>query len=211
MIRCGYHAVLHRQFLVQAKRTQTSKTGELSLKTFGAVAGRNTLTKGEKGFSLLELLVAVAIVGVIAPVIHQLFLVPIHTQARALNFQKAELTASLYALKSSKDGELLEEVPDGCGVELEDEEMDVHTIECSFGIGKAKAKAKSNIFLQKVSLFADNFTDTNSDGYEDATGFPTHYDECYSGWKGNAGSSFKDASCELGGQYLIPLYKSLYE
>ena len=53
--------------------------------------------------------------------------------------------------------------------------------------------------------------DLDEDGYEDTTGLPTHYDECYSGFKGNAGSSFKDASCELGGKYLIPMFKEIYQ
>ena len=168
------------------------------------------MTKKERGFSLVELLVIIVIIGIIIPVVHHIFMIPFITQAKAINFQEADLTASLYALKSSKDGQLLEEVPDGCTVEVEDEVLDVHIIECYSGFGQTRAWAKGNIYLQKINLFAGDFVDDDADGYEDVTGLPTHYDECYSGFKGNAGSSFKDASCELGGKYLIPLFSKIY-
>jgi type II secretory pathway pseudopilin PulG len=173
------------------------------------------LIKQERGFTLVEVLLIVVIAGIITPMVYRLFMVPFITQAKAINFQEAELTASLYALRSSKGGELLEEVPNDCVVEVEDKEFGVHTIECFSGFGQTKAKAKSNIFLQNVNLFTGDFEDTNGDGYEDVTGLPTHYDECYSGWKGaegtKAGSSggFK-TSCELGGMYLIPMFSELY-
>jgi len=51
------------------------------------------------------------------------------------------------------------------------------------------------------------YTDLNSDGFEDKTGLPTHYDECYSGWKGDG---FKHQACDLGGPYVIPMYSDLY-
>jgi Tfp pilus assembly protein PilE len=177
--------------------------------------GRSILVKQEKGFTLIEVLLIVVIAGIITPMVYRLFMVPIITQAKAINFQEAELTSSLYALKSSKDGKLLEEVPNDCVVEVKDEELDIHTIECSVGFGQTKSRAKTNIFLQKMSLFSGDFEDANKDGYEDTTGLPTHYDECYSGWKGaegtKAGSSggFK-TSCELGGMYLIPMFSELY-
>ena len=53
-----------------------------------------------------------------------------------------------------------------------------------------------------------NYQDTNRDGFEDVTGLPTHYDQCYAGWKG---SSFKTTACELGGQFVIPMYSDIYE
>lgn len=165
----------------------------------------------QNGFTIVGAIAVAAILAVITPMVYRISIVPSTTQARALNFQKADLKAKLYALRSTKDGELVEEVPDGCTVKSEDEQLKVYSIECIEGnISQVEARAKSNIYLEKISLFAGDFIDVNSDGYEDTTGLPTHYDECYSGWKGNSGSSFKDASCELGGQYVIPMYSSLY-
>lgn len=51
-------------------------------------------------------------------------------------------------------------------------------------------------------------SDDDLDGFDDVTGLPTHYWECYSGWKGN--DSVKN-NCELGGSLVIPAYAHLYE
>jgi hypothetical protein len=51
------------------------------------------------------------------------------------------------------------------------------------------------------------FTDDDNDGFEDVTGLPTHYDQCYSGWKGDG---FKESTCTLGGEFVIPMYADLY-
>jgi len=51
------------------------------------------------------------------------------------------------------------------------------------------------------------FTDKDGDGFEDITGLPTHYDQCYAGWKGDG---YKHANCILGGEYVIPMYADLY-
>ena len=50
-------------------------------------------------------------------------------------------------------------------------------------------------------------TDIDADGFDDTTGLPTHYWECYSGWKGVG--SIKN-NCDLGGPYVIPAYAHLY-
>lgn len=165
----------------------------------------------KNGYTIVGALVSALLLGISAPMIYTVAVVPSTTQAKASNFQKADLKANLYALQSSKQGQLIEPVPDGCTVQTEDYQLNVHSIECIEGnISQVKSKSKTNIYLNKVITFSDDFTDNNSDGYEDTTGLPTHYDECYSGWKGNSGSSFKDASCELGGQYVIPMFSSLY-
>ena len=51
------------------------------------------------------------------------------------------------------------------------------------------------------------YTDNDLDGFEDKTGLPTHYDQCYAGWKGDG---YKHTNCTLGGQYVIPMYANLY-
>ena len=50
------------------------------------------------------------------------------------------------------------------------------------------------------------YIDADGNGFEDVTGLPTHYDQCYSGWKGDGWKR----NCTLGGQYVIPMYLDLY-
>ena len=50
------------------------------------------------------------------------------------------------------------------------------------------------------------YIDADGNGFEDVTGLPTHYDQCYSGWKGDGWKR----NCTLGGQYVIPMYQDLY-
>ena len=54
------------------------------------------------------------------------------------------------------------------------------------------------------------YSDRDGNGFEDVTGLPTHYDQCYNGWKGN-GYNDRKSGCTLGGQYVIPMYANLYE
>ena len=54
------------------------------------------------------------------------------------------------------------------------------------------------------------YSDRDGNGFEDVTGLPTHYDQCYNGWKGNGYNDSKNG-CTLGGQYVIPMYEDLYE
>ena len=58
-----------------------------------------------------------------------------------------------------------------------------------------------------VSRNPGQYSDNDGDGFEDVTGLPTHYDQCYAGWKGNG---YKHSNCTLGGQYVIPMYSELY-
>ena len=66
-----------------------------------------------------------------------------------------------------------------------------------------------NMFIlpfPEVSRNPGQYSDSDGNGFEDVTGLPTHYDQCYSGWKGNGWKQ----NCTLGGQYIIPMYASLY-
>jgi len=58
-----------------------------------------------------------------------------------------------------------------------------------------------------VSRNPGQYSDNDGDGFEDVTGLPTHYDQCYAGWKGDG---YKHSNCILGGVYVIPMYASLY-
>lgn len=52
------------------------------------------------------------------------------------------------------------------------------------------------------------YQDLNLDGFEDTTGLPTHYDQCYAGWKGDG---FKHNACDIGMEYVIPMYQEMYD
>jgi len=163
------------------------------------------------GFSLVELLVVLVILAIATPMVFRIAVVPSLTSARAKNFQLAERTAEIYALRSESDKMLLADVPNDCAVEVINEEFDAHAITCTHGSHEqVKSTATANIFLQDRNPYSGEFVDVDRDGYEDNTGLPTHYDECYSGWKGTSGANFKDSVCELGGKYVIPLYAKLY-
>ena len=58
-----------------------------------------------------------------------------------------------------------------------------------------------------VSRNPGQYSDNDGDGFEDVTGLPTHYDQCYAGWKGDG---YKHSNCVLGGIYVIPMYANLY-
>ena len=58
-----------------------------------------------------------------------------------------------------------------------------------------------------VSRNPGQYSDNDGNGFEDVTGLPTHYDQCYAGW---AGDGYKHRVCTLGGQYVIPMYQDLY-
>lgn len=74
--------------------------------------------------------------------------------------------------------------------------------------GKQKVGGKDLLLsFPALSRNPGQFTDQDQDGFEDVSGLPTHYDQCYSGWKGDG---FKTTACAMGGQYVIPMYASLY-
>lgn len=60
-----------------------------------------------------------------------------------------------------------------------------------------------------VSRNPGQFSDNDGNGFEDVTGLPTHYDQCYNGWKGDGFNGRKNG-CVLGEQYVIPMYQNLY-
>ena len=90
---------------------------------------------------LTQVLVTSAILGIITPVVFDVAMVPVITQAKNANFQEAELNTVMFMTKSMKDKELAA-VPEGCVLTEEDAELQNYTIACEHGssprvLGKA--------------------------------------------------------------------------
>ena len=170
-------------------------------------------TKTQNGFTLTSLMVTCSIVGILLPVLHQIAMIPVVTQAKASNFQLAESAATLYTARSIKNQEL-GPTPNKCSVETEDEDSLVYTITCTEGAMKSVSSTVARTFTlldpnnatpaAGLGIYADD----DRDGFDDVTGMPTHYFECYSGWKGFG--SLKN-NCKLGGPYVIPAYRHFYD
>ena len=188
----------------------------MSIARFNTRDTRDKYSKPSKGLTLIETLIVVTIVPIISVAVFRIFLFPFKTQAKAINFQEADLDASLFALKKSTEGSTdFSDVPADCTVKEEDVNLGVYSITCIRGNYDVKATAKANIYTQKINPFGGNYQDTSpQDGYEDFTGLPTHYDHCYSGQKRPEGQAsagkFNNAVCNLGELYVIPLFKNLY-
>ena len=78
-------------------------------------------------------------------------------------------------------------------------------VQCTVGrqtVGKNTALLPYPVVSRNPGQYSDN----DGNGFEDVTGLPTHYDQCYSGWKGDG---YK-RNCTLGGVYVIPMYANLY-
>jgi len=88
------------------------------------------------------------------------------------------------------------------------EEGFVFDVKCTVG---KQTVGRNSVLLPypAVSRNPGQFSDNDGNGFEDVTGLPTHYDQCYNGWKGNGFNSRKNG-CTLGGQYVIPMYQDLY-
>ena len=177
-----------------------------------------TSIQENQGFTLIELLIVVVLVPIVSLMVFRIFMFPVKTQAKAKNFQEAHLRASMYALQKSEDeDDDFSDVPTDCSVQTEDAGLGVYSITCIVGGSdyEINGKATANIYTQKINPYGGNFQDTSpQDGYDDFTGLPTHYDECYAGWKGaegkdSAAGAFK-TSCKMGGTYVIPLFADLY-
>lgn len=82
-------------------------------------------------------------------------------------------------------------------------------VECTVG---GQTVGKNTVLLPyppQSGGFSGPYFDKDGDGFEDTTGMPTHYYQCYNGWKTNGFNETKNG-CELGGQYVIPMYRDLY-
>ena len=79
-------------------------------------------------------------------------------------------------------------------------------VQCTVG-RQTVGKNSALLPFPAVTRNPGQYIDEDGNGFEDVTGLPTHYDQCYSGWKGNG---YKHSNCTLGGQYVIPMYEDLY-
>ena len=79
-------------------------------------------------------------------------------------------------------------------------------VQCTVG-RQTVGKNSALLPYPAVTRNPGQYIDEDGNGFEDVTGLPTHYDQCYSGWKGNG---YKHSNCTLGGQYVIPMYQDLY-
>ena len=70
-----------------------------------------------------------------------------------------------------------------------------------------KSVTRAFTLLDEIASSLTVTTDDNLDGFDDTTGLPTHYFQCYSGWTG--AGTLKN-NCELGGPYAIPAYAHIY-
>ncbi len=86
------------------------------------------------------------------------------------------------------------------------EEGFVFDVQCTVG-RQTVGKNTALLPFPAVTRNPGQYIDSDGNGFEDVTGLPTHYDQCYAGWKGNG---YKHSNCTLGGQYVIPMYAELY-
>ena len=79
-------------------------------------------------------------------------------------------------------------------------------VQCTVG-RQTVGKNKALLPFPSVTRNPGQYSDNDGNGFEDVTGLPTHYDQCYAGWKGDG---YKHTNCILGGVYVIPMYANLY-
>ena len=156
--------------------------------------------------NIVSAVVGSAIVAGLAPGVMNMSIQPLLAGKRAANFSAAEAMAVSYAALSEKGNEL-QELPDGCTVYSIDEPA--YEVSCTVGSGQFTQTIKRSFRLEiRGRGGLEVTTDDDRDGFDDTTGMPTHYWECYSGWKGE--NSLKN-NCDLGGPYVIPAYAHLYD
>ena len=163
--------------------------------------------------NITSTLVASSLMGIIAPGVVQISLYPMVAQVRATNFGEAESAAVSYASAAEQATELPERTGQWANCdepEPTDQGDDSYLIRCTKGeepyrmaASRAFRLAANNTSPSGLEVHSDD----DFDGFDDVTGLPTHYWECYSGWKGIG--SVKN-NCDLGGPYVIPAYAHLY-
>lgn len=156
--------------------------------------------------NLLTITVSAAMMGVLLPGVMTMSIAPVLAGKRAENFAVAETSAVSYAA-TAHGKYTLPTVPSGCTVTLVQDRT--YNITCSHGENSLKQSVtRAFTLLDEIASSLTVTTDDNVDGFDDTTGLPTHYFQCYSGWTGVG--TLKN-NCELGGPYVIPAYAHLYD
>lgn len=156
--------------------------------------------------NILTVTVSAAIMGTLIPGVMTMSIAPVLAGKRAENFAVAETAAVSYAA-AAHNKYTLPDVPDGC--ELEQVQDRTYNVICTHG-EKTLRQTVTRAFtlLDEIASSLTVTTDDDLDGFDDTTGLPTHYFQCYSGWTGVG--TLKN-NCELGGPYVIPAYDHLYD
>lgn len=156
--------------------------------------------------NILTTTVSAAMMGVLLPGVMTMSVAPILAGKRAENFAVAETSAVSYSAEA-QDKYTLPDIPDGCEVTLVQDRT--YNITCTHGEKKLKQSVtRAFTLLDEIASSLTVTTDDNSNGFDDTTGLPTHYFQCYSGWTGEG--TLKN-NCELGGPYVIPAYAHIYD
>ena len=128
--------------------------------------------------------VITAIIGIILPVLHQIAMIPVITQAKQMNFQQAELAATLYAQASTKQGAPIAEVPEGCVLDTTNEALKTYVIACVHGnIDRVQGKAAVNFVIEDTTTDGVVCEEDNNNG---------HGNDCDGVDDGNPGNSKED-------------------
>jgi len=155
--------------------------------------------------NIISVTVSAAMMGMLMPGVMTMSIAPTVAQVRANNFAVAEAQAVTFADAANIAYEL-PKVPELCSVNEQ-----LTEITCEEGTGNYRMVAKRSFRLLDAGAAGNLgvYYDNDRDGFDDVTGLPTHYWECYSGWKG--GSNSLKNNCTLGGKYVIPAYASMYD
>lgn len=155
--------------------------------------------------NIVTVTVSTAVMGMVMPGVMLMSISPTVASVRANNFAVAETAAVTYSALAHGKYEL-PETPEGCTTE--NQQDNTFTVTCTHGEGKYKSiVSRAFALMDDAGTGLGIYSDDDRDGFDDVTGLPTHYFECYSGWKGNG--TVKN-NCDLGGKYVIPAYAFLY-
>ena len=155
--------------------------------------------------NILTVTVGAAMMGVLMPGVMTMSIAPVLAGKRAENFAVAETSAVSYAAVA-QDKYTLPTIPAGCTVTLVVDRT--YNVTCSHGQNNLRQTVtRAFTLLDQIASSLTVTTDDDLNGFDDTTGLPTHYFQCYSGWTGEG--TLKN-NCELGGPYVIPAYAHLY-
>ena len=156
--------------------------------------------------NIVTVTVSAAVMGMLLPGVMTMSIAPVLAGKQAENFAVAETSAVSYAA-TAHDKYTLPDIPDGCEVTLVQDRT--YNVTCTHGERNLKQSVtRAFTLLDEIASSLTVTTDDDADGFDDTTGLPTHYFQCYSGWTGVG--TLKN-NCELGGPYVIPAYAHLYD